>query len=187
MVVFFTRILPRPYQNSGISHKRACFFFTRILRRTYQNSGISHIRMCFFSTEFYNNHTKFHGFQFHIQEGVSLYQNFTETMPKFRDFTYKRVFLFHQNFTETIPKFMISHTGVCFFYTRILPRPYQNSGISHKRVCFFFTRILPRPYQNSGISHLKTGYQKQTTFDFGQVTTISGRFFANYINIFHKI
>ena len=29
--------------------------------------------------------------------------------------------------------------------------------------------------------------KKQTTFAFGQVTTISGRFFANYINIFHKI
>ena len=29
--------------------------------------------------------------------------------------------------------------------------------------------------------------KKQTTFAFGQVTTISGCFFANNINIFHKI
>jgi hypothetical protein len=27
---------------------------------------------------------------------------------------------------------------------------------------------------------------KETTFNFGYFTTISGHFFANYINIFHK-
>jgi hypothetical protein len=36
--------------------------------------------------------------------------------------------------------------------------------------------------------NLNTGYlKKQTTFAFGQFITISGRFFANYTNIFHKI
>ena len=55
---------------------------------------------------------------------------------------------------------------------------YEND---HKNVLGVWRDLI------SNVKYKEWRLKKETTFAFGQFTTISGHFFANYINIFHNI
>ena len=122
MCFFFTRILPRLYQNSG--HTGVCFFFTRILPRPYQNSGF---------------------FNFTYRSVFLFHQNFTVMGPKFRifDFTYRSMILFHQNFTLTIPKFRVFKKETYFHFEK-------ESTCDQNQLPILISKGQPRPTVTTG-------------------------------------
>ena len=132
--VFFTRILPRWDQNSGLLKKKIEIFFhirSVILFHRNFTATVPKFRTYRSVFLFHQNFTatvpKFRTFQFYIQEVLLFSPEFYRDRTKIQDMQECVSFSpeFYRNRTK-IQDFSISHTGGVSFFTRILPRPYQN-------------------------------------------------------------